>query len=83
MYSSLQAVGFFVGHIDDALDARRDEDLAGPAAVDVGLGAGAQLLVERSVSASISTFSFSRIWEITPCGCSISASRMCSVSIWL
>ena len=41
-----QLVGLFSGEVDDALDARRDEHLAGTAAVDGGPGADAQHLVE-------------------------------------
>jgi len=42
----LELVGFFVGDVHDALDPRGDEDLPCAAAKDVGLGAGAQDVVE-------------------------------------
>ncbi len=42
----LEAVGFLVGQVDNALDARGDEDLSRAAAEDIGLGAGAQGGVE-------------------------------------
>ncbi len=41
----LEAVGFFVGDVHHPLDARRDEHLAGAAAIDGRLGAGAQQAV--------------------------------------
>lgn len=42
----LELVGFLVSDVHDALDPRGDEDLACAAAEDVGLGAGAQNVVE-------------------------------------
>ncbi len=41
-----EPVGFFVGDIHDALDAWGNKDLPGAAAKDVGLGAGAQDIVQ-------------------------------------
>ncbi len=79
-----QAVGFFVGQVDNALDARGDENLPGAAAKDIGLRAGAQDVIQAlGQSAVYLLLSVSRIWGITPEAVRSSASRMCSVSIWL
>ena len=42
----LEPVGLFVGQVDDALDARGDEHLPGAAAINGGLGRGAQHIVQ-------------------------------------
>src|SRR5690606_1548880 len=42
----LEAVGLFVGQVDNALYARGDKDLPGAAPKDVGLGAGAQDIIQ-------------------------------------
>ena len=34
----LQPVGFLIGQVNNTLDARGNENLAGPAAEDIGLG---------------------------------------------
>jgi len=46
----LEPVGFFVGQVNNALDARGDEDLSCPAAVDGGLGRRAQHVVQAPLN---------------------------------
>ena len=42
----LEAVGLLVGQVNNTLDARRDKNLARPAAEDIGLRAGAQRCID-------------------------------------